>query len=95
MMYNKLRRRNAELTEKNRLLKERLVRAEAKAEIAEKKAEEFCDMGIAATLGEIKANTLLKREKERTEFLCGRLSKYEAVKFGDCEVFIDLKGGKI
>ena len=88
MMYNKLRRRNAELTEKNRLLKERLARAEAKA-------EEFCDMGIAATLGEIKANTLLKREKERTEFLRGRLAKYEAVKFGDCEVFIDLKGGKI
>lgn len=27
MMYNKLRRRNAELTEKNRLLKERLARA--------------------------------------------------------------------
>ena len=39
MMYNKLRRRNAELTEKNRLLKERLARAEAKADIAEKKAE--------------------------------------------------------
>lgn len=36
-----------------------------------------------------------RREKERTEFLRGRLSKYEAVKFGDCEVFIDLKGGKI
>ena len=30
MMYNKLRRRNAELTEKNRLLKERRARAEAK-----------------------------------------------------------------
>jgi len=86
MMYNKLRRRNAELTEKNRLLKDRLARAEAKAEIAEKKAEEFCELGIAATLGEIKA---------RTEFLRGRLAKYEAVKFGDCEVFIDLKGGKI
>ena len=33
MMYNKLRRRNAELTEKNRLLKEKLARAEAKAAV--------------------------------------------------------------
>lgn len=89
MMFdkNRLRRRNAALKAENESLRRRLAEAEAKAEKLERAAAEFCEYGIDATVKLISVNKLLKKETERTKFLRSRLSRHEAVVFGDCEGF--------
>ena len=87
MMFdkNRLRRRNAALKTENESLRRRLAKAEAKAEKLEREAAEFCEYGIDATVKLISVNEQLKKETERTKFLRSRLSRHEAVVYGDCE----------